>query len=584
MPLLQAVSIGLIVLILTPGALFYFDVTPKLAVLLAATAVLLPFAAARAPRRSFPLLVWLYAGSLILSASLSLHPGLSWFGSSWRRFGTVTQLSLLLFVWVAAAAGDRRAMLRAIAIATSVAALYGIAQYAGFDPFLPAAGYHVGEGVWTIVRPPSTFGYVSYFATWLAMAAFLALALAAREKGAWRRVAQITAALACAAALLTGSRAALLGLAAGAGLWLYHRGFRLPRRAIAIAGGVLLIVGAFYFSPAGLQMRSRTRWFIEDPWGGARLTLWRDSLRMGLARPIVGYGPEVFTAEFPRYESVALAQAYPDFAHESPHNIFLDALISQGVPGLVLFAALVVIGLRITLRAGHPGFAAAFVAGLLSQQFTVFTIPAALLTCLAAVLAIEPSAAPLHRWRAWVMAPVTLALLYCAIRYTVADAVLARAQHSLQTGDLRGAADQYARYSRWRFPGTSADLWYSRAVFALSARIPDPAQRIQAVVQSGVAALQAPATVEDPFDAWYNLAQMSAARNDAAAAERALRAAIAAKPQWFKPHWTLARLLFLQARGDEAKREAALAIQLDAGKHPEVKSTLQPILPSQLFQ
>jgi O-antigen ligase len=579
MPMLQALFIGLIVLILAPGALFYFDVTPKLAVLLVATAILLPFAAARAPRRSLLMLVWLYAGSMILSASLSLHPGLSWFGSSWRRYGAVTQLSLLLFVWIAATAGDRRAMLRAIAIATSAAALYGVAQYAGFDPFLPAAGYHIGEGVWTIVRPPSTFGYVSYFATWLAMAAFLALALAAREKGAWRRVAQITAALACATTLLTGSRAALLALAAGAGVWLYHRGFRLPRRVFAIAAGVLLIVGAFYFSPAGTQMRSRTRWFIEDPWGGARPILWRDSLRMGLAHPILGYGPEVFTAEFPRYESVALAQAYPDFAHESPHNIFLDALISQGAPGLVLLAGLVFVGLRVTLRAGHPGFAAAFAAGLVSQQFTVFTIPTALLTCLAAVLAIEPlPPAPLRRLRGWAFAPVVLMLLYCAVRYTAADAALAGAQHSLQTGDLRTAADQYARYSRWRFPGTSADLWYSRAVFELAGRILDPAQRIQAVVQSGVAALQAPATVEDPFDAWYSLAQMSAARNDVDGAERALRSAIAAKPQWFKPHWTLAQLLFLVGREEEAKHEAELALQLDAGKHPEVQGRLAPIL------
>jgi hypothetical protein len=359
----------------------------------------------------------------------------------------------------------------------------------------------------------------------------------------------------------------------------------LPRRAIAIAAGVVVVLGAFYFSPAGMLLRSRTRWFIEDPWGGARPTLWRDSLRMGLARPIQGYGPEVFTAEFPRYESAALAQAYPDFAHESPHNVFLDALISQGVPGLLLAAALAFLGLRITLRAGHPAFAAAFVAGLVSQQFTVFTISTALLTSLAAVLAIEPvPVPPLRRSRAWAMAPFALALLYCAVRYTAADAALAATQRSLRTGDLRAAAEHYARYSRWRFPGTSADLWYSRAVFELAGRIPDSAQRIQAVVQSGVAALQAPATVEDPFDAWYNLAQMSAARNDAAGAERALRSAIAAKPQWFKPHWTVAQLLFLQGHTEEAKSEAVLALQLDAGKHPEVRRTLAPILRASPFQ
>ena len=40
MPLLQAALIGLVALILTPGALFYFDVTPKLAALLVGAAIL----------------------------------------------------------------------------------------------------------------------------------------------------------------------------------------------------------------------------------------------------------------------------------------------------------------------------------------------------------------------------------------------------------------------------------------------------------------------------------------------------------------------------------------------------------------
>jgi O-antigen ligase len=581
MALLQAVTIGLIALILAPGLLFYFDVTPKLAVLLAGAALVLPFAALRRPRGAVSLLVLLYAASLALSASVSAHPGLSWFGGNWRRYGVVTQIALMLFAWAVAAGGNRRLMLRAIAIATSLASVYGIAQFAGFDPLLPAAAYHVGEGVWTIVRPPSTFGYVSYFATWLAMAAFLAPAMAAKDEGMWRRVAQVTAVLACVALLLTGSRAAWLGTAAGAVVWLYLRGFRVPRRAWLVAAGALIFGGALYLSPAGLQLRSRTRWFLEDPWGGARPTLWRDSLRMGLAKPLLGFGPEGFTAEFPHYESEALARAYPDFAHESPHNIFLDALISQGVPGLLLLAGLAFAGLRVTFRATHPGFAAALAAGLVSQQFTVFTIPTAALTFIAVALAMEPAAdSMLRRWRGFAMAPATLALLYCAVRFTLADAALARTQSAVQAGDIRAAAGAYAQYSGVRFPGASADLWYSRALFAVSSGATDPS----ALAQAGAAALAATATAEDPFDAWYQLAQLSAARGDAAGTERALRAAIAAHPRWFKPHWTLAQLLSLAGRTEEARSEAVLAVQLNAGKHPEVERTLARILRGAQFQ
>ena len=73
------------------------------------------------------------------------------------------------------------------------------------------------------------------------------------------------------------------------------------------------------------------------------------SLRWAARRPL-GYGPEVFTAAFPRFESAALARAYPDFLHESPHNIFLDAWVSQGIPGLLILAGFCWIGLTAAWR------------------------------------------------------------------------------------------------------------------------------------------------------------------------------------------------------------------------------------------
>lgn len=584
MPLLQAVATGLIALILAPGLFLYFDVTPKLAVLLAATALLLPFALPRPRRGIVFILILLYACSLILSASLSTNPGLSWFGSNWRRYGAITQIALFLFAYIASTPSHHRLVLRGIVISTAIASLYGVAQFAGFDPLLPSTAYHVGEGVWTIVRPPSTLGYVSYFATWLAVAVFLAGILAAREKGVWRHVARVTIGFACSALVLTGSRAAWLGLAAGAVVWIFRSGGRVPRRAALIAAGALAGVAALYISPAGQPLRSRTRWFVEDPWGGARPTLWRDSFVMGLSRPLAGFGPETFTAQFPRHESIRLAQAYPDFAHESPHNIFLDALVSQGLPGLLLLAALTIAGLAAAFRSPHPGLSAALTAGLVSQQFTVFTIPTALITFLAVALAFEAAPPFRARWTTIAFAPIALALFYCAVRYTLADSALAQTQRDLGSGNLRAASEHYRRYSSLRFPGTAADLWYSRSLYEFARRTSDANTRIQAIVQSGVAGMQATGTAEDPFDAWYNLAQLSATRNDAAGAERALRSAIAAHPNWFKPHWTLAQLLVLLGRGPEASAEAALAVQLDAGKHPEVQQTLAPILKPAAFQ
>jgi len=92
-------------------------------------------------------------------------------------------------------------------------------------------------------------------------------------------------------------------------------------------------LGLLYVSPAGAKLRARMHWSLDDLRGGARLILWRDSLRMAMGRPLLGYGPETFTAQFPPFESVELSRAYPDFYQESPHNMFIDALTSHGLPG-----------------------------------------------------------------------------------------------------------------------------------------------------------------------------------------------------------------------------------------------------------
>jgi O-antigen ligase len=587
MRVLQAVTIGLIALTIAPGYLFYFDVTPKVVVLLVGTAALLAAGAVRGASKSFSTLILLNLASLVVSTALSTRAGLSLMGTNWREFGLVPQAAALLFAWsVAGCAGNARVLLRGVAIAGAIAGAYGIAQYFGWDPLLPAAAYHIGEGLWTIVRPPGTLGYVSYFATWLVVSAFLSMALETMETAAaWRWAARVAAAVCTVAMVLTGTRAAMLGLAAGVGVWLYLRGFRVTRRMMAGAAAVAMVGAAFYFSPPGWNLRSRTRWFAEDRLGGGRPELWRDTLRMASHRLAAGYGPETFTAEFARFESLGLAAAYPDFEYESPHNMFLDTLTAQGIPGLAALMALCAAGLIAAFRARtaeSPYLAAALTAGLVSQQFTGFTIPTAVIVYTTIGLvsggARLPSTAPRELARrvsvGWLPA---LALLYCAVRLTVADAALARAQRAVETGDATVAAAQYGQYERWRFPGTSADLWYSRASLQLAQKAQQPAVRLQALLQAQAAARRATATANDPFDAWYNLAAFDAMNNDSGAVERDLRASIAARPNWFKPHWALARLLVLEARRDEAGREAALAVALDGGKDTEVTRTLADI-------
>ena len=151
------------------------------------------------------------------------------------------------------------------------------------------------------------------------------------------------------------------------------------RRRLRGAGHLTL----FYLSPAGERLRARAHWIGEDTAGGARPLLWRDSLRMAAAKPLTGFGLDTFSAEFPHYQSEQLARAYPDFYHESPHNIFLDALTAEGVPGLLLLLAVASAGIAGGLRAGPRnsllGVASlpALVASLVAHQFVVFIAPTA---------------------------------------------------------------------------------------------------------------------------------------------------------------------------------------------------------------
>jgi O-antigen ligase len=604
---------ALVPIVITPGLLAYFDITPKIAILLCGLALMLLYPGtntcnlrallrSRAGRWFAALLAaeWLAA---VLACALSSHPVLSLWGGNWRRFGVGEQTGLLLFAllsagWLAVDRGNVRTLLRACVSGGAVAAVYGIAQYFGWDPLQPVQAYQVGEAPFTIVRPPGTLGHADYFAAWLVVVVFFGLALD-RLEDAWpfKIAARIASTLSAVAILLSGTRAALLGLLVGGlVLWIAGRA-RIQMRTTAFVLAAAAGLALFFFSPAGAMLRARLHWSLEDVRGGARLYLWRDSLRMAQQRPIAGFGPETFATEFPRFESVELARAYPDFYHESPHNIFLDVLTSQGMIGLLVFLSLCGLGAWAALeewrfRSSLAAPLAATLAGLLiSQQFAVFVFSTALyfhlsLAVLVTRSAPDPPGTPVLSPRVWVFVPLgvaSLLLVIFAARLLVPDRALSIAQQLIASGDASGAAAAYRSVLRWQLPGAGSDLGYSRAMQQLSARTPIFATRLLARQQALEAGVRAVRTAEDPQNAWYNLSTLLAGENDAAGVELALRNAIAWSPSWFKPHWALAQLLEITNRHQEALAEARAAVELDGGRDPEVSETwkmLQVSLPA----
>jgi O-antigen ligase len=567
-------------LFIAPGVSFYFDVIPRLSLLLIIVALLLITRSQVAifstgHMRVFCIAALAYAISLVLSSMLSTNPSFSIYGSTWRRFGLITQGALLILTVVLAADRRTRELLRAFIALGFVAAVYGIFQYFGKDQLLDSSLYHVGEGVWTIVRPPGTAGHADYFAVYLVMVAFAAGAVVVSDPNrAWRAFATAVISVACVATIMTGTRGALVGAACGLIVVAMRLRPRLTHLRITMSLAILCAAMGFYFSPAGERLRARVRWSMEDPRGGARLWLWRDSLRMAAQRPLVGFGPETYGSEFPQFQSLELARAYPDFHHESPHNLELDVLVAQGIPGVLALVVMLGVAVAAGLRAPPESRKLAsvllgcFVAVLVSHQFCSPTVVTALCVSVnvAWLLALMPgqnnrSLTVAARFRSL---SVALALVFFAyaLRLSTADWFLAKAY--------------YERAARW-LPGASADLYYSRAMAAAAGRAPDPAAAVQTWQRAMSAGQRAVATSDNPANAAYNLAALHAAANDLARTEESLRIAISKAPNWFKPHWMLARVLALAGRLEEAEASAAAALERNGHVNPEVLQTLNEI-------
>ncbi|MDE3195415.1 MAG: O-antigen ligase family protein [Acidobacteriota bacterium] len=539
MPLFLPFVGAVLPLLITPGLFFHYETTPKLVALALAVALALPrtnFGPLLSSRngRLFVGLSVANIGWFALATACSSRPMMSLLGSQWREFG-FAGFSILVAAGLVAAAQlaehpERKVvLLRSIAVSGLIVSIYGIAQYFDLDPFQSSAAYHAFAGDDAIVRPPGTFGHADYFAWWLAVEFFCALRLGGLLGGA-------AASLSAVAIVLTGTRAGILAVVAGLLV------SRLRPRQMLAGAAVVAALAAFAFTPPGARLRHRIAWVGDEPIGGARPLLWRDSAKMAIAHPLFGTGPETFLASFGRYESEALAKLYPDFHHESPHNLALDAATSAGLPALFLLLGWALLA----------GATPAFVASAVASLFSGAMLAPLLLTMLVIGLKTPASkpetlnTAPARSSRRlvpWIAIPVTA----FAILLGVSDFRLAR-------------FDRGGPYVR--LPVAAEDIYCSRRLAATSLRT------------AIEAAARATTTADDSANAWYNLAVFTAAAGDIAGTRRSLEEAARQSPNWFKPHWTLARLLRQTGDPSRARIEAERAVLLDARHHSEVTEAL----------
>ena len=392
-----------------------------------------------------------YLLAVAISSVFAAAPYISILGSFEIQMGLVTHLCFFVcFIALVVGIGDNPARFRgavwAMVLPGLVIALYALAQSAAFDPFVPPRLYTYGTGGDSVIRAVGTLGHPDFLGNFLLYTAPLSAALAFASAGRPRRIAFAGTVFSVAAIALSGTRGAWVGLGAGAvvfatlqiksGRFAGPRAVATDRSAVpraiatdrsavprAVATGrfvpttgypklirgflvgstmVVILVIALSFSHASHGIVTRAKSFVSERLTGAgRTLLWRDSLGMVRAYPLLGCGAEAFRKTFLPYKSAELARMTGNIQNESSHNSYLDAAISYGIPGVVFYVALIASSLALLLRARRQspenqsilltGVISAFVAVIVHKIFIFDQISTGLYFFAFAALALSAS-------------------------------------------------------------------------------------------------------------------------------------------------------------------------------------------------
>jgi O-antigen ligase len=229
-------------------------------------------------------------------------------------------------------------------------------------------GFSFARVNWAI--QPFYLNHVIY-ATTLALLLPLAGGLAAQAPTPTRRRWWLAAGAVLLFGLITSyTRASWLSLPV-AGIFYWVLRLRLTR--VVLLGVALAAAGsAAYFVSSSNFMRfapdyEKTIWHggnlaahlestykFQDVSGMERVYRWVAAARMIADKPLVGSGPATFYPEYKRY-TVSGFRTYVsnNLEHSTAHNYFLLLLAEQGVPGFVLFCALVATALLTAERLYH---------------------------------------------------------------------------------------------------------------------------------------------------------------------------------------------------------------------------------------
>jgi O-antigen ligase len=208
-------------------------------------------------------------------------------------------------------------------------------------------------------RTIATFGNPDYLAAWLVVVLPLALSwLLTIRRPAARWVALSAWILVAVAMILTLTRAAWVGAAAGGAVWLACALGALPRpertrilRLLIGAGALLvLLLGSVVTlqaekaGPFTVAARLQSFRDFQDLSFRTRLFFWKSALITLAENPLAGTGPGGFpTAALQHRDLEPVETRYPPRTPENPHNQYLTVAAEAGLPGVLFLGGLLVL-------------------------------------------------------------------------------------------------------------------------------------------------------------------------------------------------------------------------------------------------
>ncbi|MFH1218291.1 MAG: O-antigen ligase family protein [Candidatus Peregrinibacteria bacterium] len=304
------------------------------------------------------LAIWLI--SLLLSATLSIAPDVSFWGSYMRLQGLYSHLIylmfFLLFLNTLKDEKSQNIFLKILIAISSITAIYAVLQYFQIDIY--STQDKIQQEV--LGRSFSTLGHPNFLGQFLIFPIWAGIYLTQKAKNYKKILPILITLLLLTALLLTQNRSSILGVAIGIALFIILS-LKIKTIYKVIISAIPITALTAYIALFAPSIRSIS----------TRLILWKGSLLASLDHPIIGSGLETFKFAYQPHASVKLFELEKLYqTADRAHNEYLDILVQQGLLGFAAYTAAILAILYLLFKKKEYIFSSALISILISNFFS----------------------------------------------------------------------------------------------------------------------------------------------------------------------------------------------------------------------